>query len=734
MSEAMRWPHVPERLRRLVELAYNLWWSWHPEARELFRRLDYALWNRVYHNPVKLLKEIAPEKLTAAAQDPAFRRHYEAVLKAFDADMRTTETWFAKRYPELGRCPVAYFSFEFGLHNSLPVYAGGLGILAGDHCKEASDLGLPLVGVGFMYPQGYVHQHLSPEGWQESIYEHIDYSQVPVQEARLPSGQACVIDVPLNGRDIRVTVWQVQVGRVPLYLLDTNVQDNEPWERELSARLYGGDQELRLQQEMVLGIGGVRVLRALGIKPAAWHINEGHGAVVMLERIREFVEQGLSFAEAVDIVRSTTIFTTHTPVPAGHDAFPFELVQAHFSHYWASLGLTRDEFLRLGAHQEPWGPAFNMTVLALRLAGFRNGVSQLHGQTTRRMWHVLWPDVPEEQVPVTSITNGIHVPTWIAPEVDRLYNKYLGPRWVERHDDPALWQLILEIPEDELWAVHQHLKRKLMSFIRERARWQWIRGEVRPEQVLAAGTLLDPEALTIGFARRFATYKRADLIFRDPDRLKRLLQDPWRPVQIIFAGKAHPADEPAQRLIQQVYRLAKDHGLGGQIAFVEDYDMHVAHYVVQGVDVWLNTPRRPREASGTSGQKAILNGVPHLSILDGWWHEAYNGANGWAIGGDHDQEDPAAQDNQEAHALYQLLEEEVIPLYYDRDRDGVPRGWMRIVKEAIASCVPRFSARRMVKEYVERMYVPAARSLMAFQFGGEREMSVSLRHERERKE
>ncbi len=706
---------LPERLNRLGELAYNLWWSWHPEARALFRKLDYSLWNRVRHNPVKLLHEIAPEKLAAAAQDPAFRRQVDAVFKRFDEDLADQHTWFATHFPELVNTPMAYFSFEFGLHNSLPVYAGGLGILAGDHCKEASDLGLPLVGVGFMYPQGYFHQRLSPDGWQQAVYEQLNYDDVPVQRATGPDGRACVIRVPLNARDVCIAVWRVQVGRVPLYLMDTNIEDNEPWDRDLSARLYGGDQELRIQQEIVLGIGGVRILRALGIEPAVWHANEGHSAFMMVERIREFVEQGLSFQEATERIRATTIFTTHTPVPAGHDVFPFQLIEEHFSHYWPQLGLSREEFLALGAHHEPWGEGFNMTALALRLSGYRNGVSQLHGEVSRKMWRSVWPDVPdEERVPITSVTNGVHVPTWVAPEMDRLYDKYLGPDWVERHDDPALWERVLEIPDDELWAVHQQLKRKLMSFIRERARRQWIRGEVTPEQVLASGTLLDPEALTIGFARRFATYKRATLIFRDLERLKRILQDPWRPVQIIFAGKAHPADEPGQQLIHQVYALARDHGFGGQIAFVEDYDMHAARYFIQGVDVWLNTPRRPHEASGTSGQKAALNGIPHLSILDGWWAEGYNGANGWAIGGQPEEtnSDPEVQDEIDAQALYRLLEEEVVPLYYTRDRDGVPRGWIQVVKEAIRTCAPRFSARRMVKEYTERMYAPAARACL----------------------
>jgi starch phosphorylase len=671
--------------------------------------LDYSLWNRSHHNPVKLLREIVPERLAAAAKDPAFLLQYEAVMKAFDTDLLDQQTWYAHRYPELAQRPVAYFSFEFGLHTSLPAYAGGLGILAGDHCKEAGTLGLPLVGVGFMYPQGYFHQHITADGWQQSIYEQLEYGEAPVQHARTPQGEPCLIQVPLNGRQVHVAVWRVQVGRVPLYLMDTNVEENEPWDRELSARLYGGDQTLRIQQEIVLGIGGVRVLRALGLDPAVWHVNEGHSAFMMLERVREFVQQGRSFKQAADAVRATTIFTTHTPVPAGHDAFPFQLVEEPFSHYWESLGLERDQFLQLGAHQESWGEAFNMTVLALHLAGYRNGVSRLHGQVTRKMWRSVWPEVPEDQVPITSVTNGVHVPTWIAQEMDRLYEKHLGRDWVTHHDDPALWERVLEISDDELWAVRQQLKRKLISFIRERVRWRWIRGQATPEQVLAAGTLLDPEALTIGFARRFATYKRAALIFQDMARLKRILQNPWRPVQIIFAGKAHPADEPGQRLIHQVYNLAKDESFGGQIAFLEDYDMHVARYLVQGVDIWLNTPRPPREASGTSGQKAALNGIPHLSILDGWWYEGYNGANGWAIGDGQEHTDCAARDQADAQSLYRLLEEEVVPLFYTRDRDDVPRGWMRVVKEAIRTCAPKFSARRMVKEYADLMYAPAAR-------------------------
>jgi starch phosphorylase len=525
----------------------------------------------------------------------------------------------------------------------------------------------------------------------------------------MSNGEHCIVKVPLRERDVRVAVWRVDVGRVSLYLMDANVEGNDPWDRELTARLYGGDREHRIEQEMILGIGGVRVLRAMGFNPAVWHANEGHAAFMMLERIREQVEQGLSFQKAAEMIRDTTIFTTHTPVPAGNDSFPLHLIGKHFRHYWGLLGLTEEEFLALAAHREEWGTGFNMTVLSLRLAGQANGVSALHGEVSRQMWQPLWPARSVEQVPIQSVTNGVHVPTWIAPEMNLLFNKYLGPDWMKRHDDPGMWELIMEIPDEQLWAVHQQLKRKLLSFMRDRSRQKWMQGLLSPEQVVATGALLDANVLTIGFARRFATYKRAHLIFRELARCRDLLLDPARPVQIVFAGKAHPADEGGQRLIQFVYSLAKDHGFGGNVAFVEDYDMHVARYLVNGVDVWLNNPRRPQEASGTSGQKAALNGVPHFSILDGWWAEGYDGSNGWAIGENEHSPVEILQDEIDAQSLYRLLEQQVVPLYYDRDRDHVPRGWVRMMKQAIRTCAPKFSARRMVKEYAERFYAPAAR-------------------------
>ena len=698
---------LPSSLGRLWELAHNLWWSWNPEARALFEALDRTLWKLTSHNPVKLLRDLSPERMQSASTDPSFLRRYEAVLMAFDAYMNASDTWFARQHPEMGDTLIAYFSAEFGLHQSIPIYSGGLGILAGDHCKEASDLGMPLVGIGFLYPQGYFHQRISADGWQQAWYAPFAGADVPIRPALLPNGERLLIQVQLDGRTIQVAIWQVRVGRVSLFLMDTDVEANAPWDRELSAKLYGGDQEMRILQEIILGIGGVRVLRALGLQPTIWHANEGHATFLTLERLREHRLAGLSFEDAMEVVRSTTVFTTHTPVPAGHDVFPFHLMEKHFTPFCDLLGVTREEFLRLGCAPGTAETAFNMTVLGLQLSGHRNGVSRRHGEISRRMWSYVWPELPVEKVPITSITNGIHVPTWIAPEMRQLYAKHLGPDWVARQDDPALWERIADIPDPELWNTRMLLKRNLLGFMAERARLQWIHGKIEPSQVLASGTLLDPDALTIGFARRFATYKRATLLFKDLERLKRLLQDRWRPVQIIFAGKAHPADEPGKYFIHQVYALAKDHGLGGHIAFVEEYDMHTAKFLIPGVDLWLNTPRPTQEACGTSGQKAALNGVPNLSILDGWWAEGYNGANGWAIGGTEFNPDPVVQDSADAESLFRTLEQEVVPLYYNRDGDGVPRGWLSVVKESLRTIVPHFCTRRMLRDYTEQLYAPA---------------------------
>ncbi|MEM7336778.1 MAG: alpha-glucan family phosphorylase [Chloroflexota bacterium] len=701
---------LPEKINRLGELAYNLWWSWSPQARVLFRNLDLPLWRQTLHNPVQMLQEIEPRKLETAVQDGEFMRRYNKVMLLFDEQMKRENSWFHKTYPELTDKTIAYFSFEFGLHSSLPIYSGGLGILSGDHAKEASDLGLPFVGVGFMYPQGYFRQRIPSHGWQEAVYQQLDMGRAPVLPVLNEDGSELRVSVNLDNRQVQVKVWHVQVGRNPLYLLDTDVDENEPWDRELSARLYSGDSETRIRQEIMLGIGGVRVLRALNINPSAWHMNEGHSAFLTLELVREYVEKGLDFHSAKDAVIKQAIFTTHTPVPAGHDAFNYHIVDKYFSGFWDKLGISREEFLSLAAHQEPWGMAFNMTVLALKLSGQANGVSKLHGQVSRNMWQVVWPEHAETDIPIRSITNGIHIPTWVAGEMHYIFDKYLGPGWRENRDDPTLWQRIAEVPDDELWNVHLVLKRKLMGYLREKVRSRWVQGSNDPTQVLTSGTLLDPEALTIGFARRFATYKRATLIFRDLERLRSILLDIHRPVQIIFAGKAHPADDPGKSLIQHIYNLAKHNNLGGRIAFVEDYDMHTSRYLKQGVDIWLNTPRRPREASGTSGMKTSLNGIPNFSVLDGWWVEGYNGANGWRIGDETELDNENAQDDFDANALYQTLEDEIVPLYYNRDRDKVPRGWVSIMRETIMFNSPAFSMHRMVKEYTTAMYVNSLRN------------------------
>ena len=705
-------PRVPDRLARLPELANDLWWTWNSRAREVFRKLDYPLWRQTAHNPVMMLRLVSPELLDERAKNEKFLQLYDGALAALDTARAARDTWWHRCFPDANG-PIAYFSAEFALHQSLPIYAGGLGVLAGDHCKEASDLGVPLIGVGFMYPQGYFHQTVSPEGWQQEVYERLNWANAPVEPAIGTDGRPCVIAVPLGNRTVLVSVWQVLLGRVRLFLLDTDLEENAPWDRELSARLYGGDRETRIQQEIILGIGGVRVLRAMGIQPAAWHLNEGHAAFVVLQRIRDQIETGSSFESALEAVRKTTVFTTHTPVPAGHDAFPFSLVETHLAGAWGTLGSYRDAFLALGHYDNGSGPLFNMTALALRTANFVNGVSQLHGQVTRDMWAPIWPGVASEERPVRAITNGIHVPTWLSLEMAALLDEFMPADWRDRVDEPALWDAVANIPDERIWETRQALRTYLFAFLRERARQRWKEEHVTAARVVAAGTLLDPSALTIGFARRFTGYKRSELIFQNPDRLVGILTAARRPVQLVFAGKAHPADETGKHNIQKVYRRAIDSKFAGRIAFVDDYDLHVAHFLVQGCDVWLNNPRKPLEASGTSGMKASINGVPHLSIGDGWWAEGYSGANGWLIDGQAQGADPDAVDVADADALYQLLEREIVPAFYDRDAQGIPHRWCAMVRQAIMSVTPRFSARRMVKEYADAMYAPAIREGVA---------------------
>jgi glycogen phosphorylase len=703
-------PALPERIRRLEELACDLWWSWHYRARDVFRRVDYALWRETSHNPVRMLRVASRDRLKSLAENRSFLALYDSVVHDLDVARSARDTWWSQRFGPSGtHARVAYFSAEFALHQSLPLYAGGLGVLAGDTCKEASDLGVPLVGIGFMYPQGYFHQHVSADGWQQETYERLDWLDAPIEPAARADGTPCVVAVPLGDRTVLAAVWIVRAGRVKLLLLDTDLAENAPWDRELSARLYGGNQETRIQQEIVLGLGGVRALRALDLEPTIWHLNEGHAAFVVLQRVRELVEQGRPFAEAVEEVRRTTVFTTHTPVAAGHDAFPFHLVETYLAGAWGSLGDLRDQFLALGAYDNGHGsgPLFNMTALALRSAGGVNAVSQLHRDVTIEMWKPIWANHAPDGEVVRAITNGVHVPTWISSELSKLFEAHIAPDWRQRHDDEQMWDAIDTIPDEDLWTVRQALRNYLFAFVRERARLRWTEERVGPGQIVAAGTLLNPEALTIGFARRFTAYKRPELLFHDPDRLAAILSAARHPVQIVYAGKAHPADDSGKHHLQRIYKRAMDQGFGGRIAFIDDYDLHVAHFMIQGCDIWLNNPRRPMEASGTSGMKAAVNGVPNLSIGDGWWAEGFNGSNGWMIDGQSQSTDPAEVDAADADALYRLLETEVVPTFYDRDATGTPRAWLRIVRESIRTVMPRFSARRMVKQYVESMYAPA---------------------------
>ena len=703
------------RLGRLEELAYNFWWSWHRPSRDLFKQLDRTLWTTTRHNPVRILRDTPEERIQRLTRDPAFLRDFDAVMMEMDRDTKEDDLWYRRAYPEICHHPIAYFSAEFGLHSSLPIYGGGLGVLSGDHTKEASDLGLPFVGVGFLYEQGYFRQRLDHSGWQEAVYPPLNPDEVALQPIFSKENAEGTVSVNVGDREIHLRVWEVQAGRARLCLIDAGVDWNAPWDQQLTARLYGGDREMRIQQEILLGIGGVHALRALGIEPRIWHINEGHSAFMVLERTREYVAQGYSLEEASERVRASTVFTTHTPVPAGHDAFDFGLVDKYFHGFWPQLGLSRDEFLALGSHDVGHGTGFNMTKLALRLSGRTNGVSRLHGEVSRQMWQGLWPDRKEEDVPIGHVTNGVHLPSWTGEAMHRLYRKYISPDWVRHQDDPLMWARVEEIPNAELWESHTYLKRKMFATIRERARQAWISRSAASEQLLASGIFLDPDALVIGFARRFATYKRGNLIFQDIDRLLALVHNPYRPVQFIFAGKAHPADDPGKMMLQQIYNCARDPKFGGRIAFVEDYDMHVARYLVQGADVWLNTPRKPNEASGTSGMKAAFNGVLNLSILDGWWAEAYNGRNGWAIQARGEARDQAHGDWMDAAALYTVLEQEVVPMFYERGRDYIPHDWVSMMREAIRTVGPQFSTRRMVKEYTDRYYVPALRETLSLE-------------------
>lgn len=695
-------PHIPIRIKGLGELAENLWWSWQPSARMLFKMLDRQTWKETGHNPDQTLKLLPESTLQEAAQDTNYLRHYDLVMSQFRQYIKNHSLILQTGTTLQDTPPIAYFSAEYGLHHSLPFYAGGLGFLAGDHLKECSDLGIPLVAIGFMYPSGYLHQVISSTGWQENFTQVVDKEAASINRVLDENGKQLIVQVPyINSSVIHIGIWQVVVGRVRLYLLDTDIDLNDFETRKISEQLYTSNLEQRLLQEIILGIGGSLALKAMGIKHSMIHLNEGHPAFALLERTRKLIQQGLDFEQAKQKMMQTALFTTHTPVPAGHDVFPESLIDKYFKSYWPKLGLDREAFLKLGQHPERPEAGFNMSVLALKLSGYKNAVSEKHCQVTQKMWKCLWPNLSEQEVPIDYITNGIHLPTWLEPKMRLLFNKYFADGWLNEHDNYSIWEFIEEIPEDELWRTHYWLKMKLINYIRARARLRWSEDQADSSIVVAEGTLLDPAVLTIGFARRFATYKRADLLFHRLKKIKKLLNDPWRPIQIIFAGKAHPADYEGKEIIQRIFNLARNHELGGRIAFVENYNEQLAQYMVHGVDIWLNNPKPPLEASGTSGMKAALNGVPHLSILDGWWLEGYNGNNGWSFGTTEEAGDTTSQD---AEDLYRILEEKIIPLYYNVAEDGTPHGWVRIMKNSIKSNASRYSARRMVKEYIEKFY------------------------------
>jgi starch phosphorylase len=702
-------PALPEPLEELDVLAKNLFWSWNPQIGDLFKRIDPALWAGCGHNPVKLLGGVSQERLEALSKDEGFLNE----LKQMTGSMREyleAPTWFEKVCSDNRDAVIAYFSAEFGIHECLPIYAGGLGILAGDHLKSASDLGIPIVAIGLMYQKGYFRQKLSIDGWQEETYPENDLHDIPVELACKTSGRPLTISVDYPGRCVQAQIWSVSVGRVKLYLLDTNIAANSPADRMITSSLYGGDRELRIRQEILLGIGGLKALAALGITPTVCHMNEGHAAFMALERIRQLRSTtSMTFDEAVEATRPGNVFTTHTLVKAGLDEFSVELMDKYFGGYFPHLGINRRQFLSLGRMlPDDETESFKMPVLAIRLSGYLNGVSKLHGQTSREVWGSLWPGLPTREVPITSITNGIHLKTWLSGEMASLYQRYLGPSWSRTTFDRSVWDQVDQIPDEELWSAHGRCKDQLIVFARKRLMAQMQRRGTCQGELKQAEEALDPEALTIGFARRFVAYKRGDLLLRDAERLVRLLTNPERPVQIVFAGKAHPKDDGGKEIIRRLVHFASQETVRRRVVFLEDYDIDVARVLVRGVDVWLNNPRRPMEASGTSGMKAAVNGVLNLSTLDGWWCEGYTPGNGWVIGAGESYDNPEYQDTVESQALFNVLENEIVPLFFARSADHLPRAWIGKMKTCIRSIAPRFSTHRMLAEYTRRFYNPSA--------------------------
>jgi glycogen phosphorylase len=694
---------------KCLALANNLWWSWHPEVINLFRSLDPQKWRESGHNPMALLKSFTPEELESRAGEMVLYTRIDQAHRRLKKYMSTTPKWAKKNAGVLGSKPVAYFSLEFGVHESIPIYSGGLGVLSGDHIKSASGLGVPLVAVGLFYDQGYFKQQLDANGWQEQDYTDTDVDNLPMEAALDADGNQITVCVPTLSGDLFAKVRKMKVGRVDLYLLDTDLEENSPEDRELTSRLYGGDNRTRIRQELIVGVGGMKALKALCITPGVFHLNEGHSAFATLEAARERMEEdGMSFEDAKHEVAKQTVFTTHTPVPAGHDRFDTGLIDEHLGPLRDSLGIDHDQLMGLGrVEPQNHDESFCMTVLGLKLSRSANAVSSLHGDVSRRMWKGLYRWSTEEHVPIGHITNGVHVPSWMSWQMMQLLERHYSD-WRSESYEPDAWQAVYDIDPGELWETHCALKSLLLAFVRRRLVRQSERRGDSPETIEHAKSILEPRTLTIGCARRFATYKRATLFFSDPDRLDRIVNNPERPVQFIFAGKAHPADMPGKKLIQRIAQLRHDPRFKDRIVFIEDYDINVGRHLIQGVDVWLNNPRRPLEASGTSGQKAVLNGALNLSILDGWWAEAYNGSNGFAIGNGRCHVDMDVTDDRDGRSLYEVLENEVVPLFYNCDADDLPQGWIEHMKNSIATLAWRFSAHRMVSDYVLKTYLPAA--------------------------
>ncbi len=698
---------LPAHLKPLEGLSRNLWFSWNYEALELFKTIDADLWETCGHNPVALLQDVAPQRLQALNEDSNFVQKLQAVENKFQTYLQAKDTPFVRQFPQLQNGLVAYFSAEFGVHESLPNYSGGLGILAGDHLKSASDLGLPLVGIGLFYKYAYFTQQLDVSGNQIELYEPLDPHRLPLEPVTDEQGERLKISVFLKDRDVQVQIWRASVGRITLFLLDSNVPENSEQDREITGTLYGGTRETRIQQEIILGIGGIRALKAMGYTPTLIHMNEGHSAFSGLERLRELMTQGLTFEEALQMVRNSALFTTHTPIPAGNEAFEFDLMRTYFKPFWENLGLSEAQFFDLGRNvNEHQHENFSLTVLALNLSSMCNGVSAIHGRVSRAMWKHIFPGIPESEIPIGHITNGIHTETWLHPRMIRLIERYLGNDWRDHIRDAAYWQKIDDVPDEAFWQTMQEMRREMSDYLRSEYAKRLERYKGQAHNFPAAEEILDPQILTIGFARRFAPYKRATLIFKDPERLKRILNHAERPLQIIFAGKAHPHNDAGKELIRTINRFAQEDGFRGKIVFVEGYSMAISRALVSGCDVWLNNPRRPLEASGTSGQKVPINGGINLSILDGWWPEAFNGHNGWAIGDGLEFEDPQMQDEHDSNSLYQLLEQEVVPQFYERDSQGVPRQWVGMAKESLKTIIHQFSTHRMVWDYIEQYYVP----------------------------